>query len=163
MAKQALSLNPRRLAVEYLETTSLTPNPKNARRHNPKQIAKLSSSIRNFGFNGPIAIDENNEILAGHARYEAAVLLGIERVPCVRLTHLSRDRKKAFAIADNKIGDLSSFDDDALRSVMKDLALVEFDMELTGFDTAEIDLLFDGATAKTSADPADTLCPEIVK
>ena len=156
MAQQTLRSKPDRLAVEYVATTSLAPNPKNARRHNSKQIAKLISSIRNFGFNGPIVIDENGEILAGHARYEAALRLGLKQVPCVRLTHLSPDQKKAFAIADNKIGDLSSFDDEALRSLMKELALVEFDMELTGFDTAEIDLLFDDPTAKTSTDPADT-------
>ena len=69
---------------------------------------------------------------------------------------MSADQKKAFAIGDNKMSDLSSFDDDALRSIMKELALVEFDMELTGFDTAEIDHLFDALTPKTSADPADT-------
>ena len=82
--------------------------------------------------------------------------MGLEKVPCVRLTHLSPDQKKGFAIADNKIGDLSSFDVDALRSQLKELAHVEFDMELTGFDTAEIDLLFDGPAANTSADPVDT-------
>ena len=131
-------------------------NPKNSRRHGSKQIAKLSSSIRNFGFNGAIVIDENNVILAGHARHEASLRLGLEQVPCLRLRHLSPDQKKAFAIADNKMSDLSSFDDDVLRSLMKELALVEFDMELTGFDTAEIDLLVDGLAAKTSADPADS-------
>ena len=156
MAHQTPSSKPSRLSVEYLATTSLTPNPRNARRHTSKQIAKLGSSIRSFGFNCPIAIDENNGILAGHARFEAALNLGLEKVPCVRLTHLSPDQKKAFAIADNKIGDLSSFDVDALCSQLKELADVEFDMEITGFDTAEIDLLFDGPAANTSVDPVDT-------
>jgi len=156
MAQQTPISKPSRLVLEHLSTTSLTPNPKNARRHGSKQIAKLSSSIRNFGFNGAIVIDENNVILAGHARHEAALRLGLEQVPCLRLRHLSPDQKKAFTIADNKMSDLSSFDDEVLRSVMKELAQVDFDMELTGFDTAEIDFLVDGLAAETSPDPADS-------
>jgi DNA modification methylase len=82
----------------------------------------------------------------------------LEHVPCVRLTHLSPEQKQAFAIADNKLGDLSCFDDETLRSVLRELAQVEFDLEVTGFDTGEIDFLFDGSTG-TISDPADAFAP----
>ena len=78
--QQSSTLN--RLAVEYLATTSLTPNPRNARRHGSKQIAKLASAIKNFGFGSPLIIDEEGVILAGHARHAAAIGMGLEQVPC---------------------------------------------------------------------------------
>ena len=88
-----------RLSVEYLETTALTPHPKNARRHGTKQITKLAASIREFGFIGTIVIDEKGTILAGHARHAAAFQLKLKLVPCLRLTHLSPEQKLAFALA----------------------------------------------------------------
>jgi DNA modification methylase len=143
------------LEVEYLPPSSLIPDPKNVRRHSTKQIGKLSSGMGEYGFTCPIVIDETGRILAGHARHKAAKQMGLERVPCVRLTHLTADQKKAFAIADNKMSDLSAFDDDALRAVLKELEAVNFNMELTGLCTAEIDVLFDGGGTKTVRDPID--------
>jgi len=142
------------LAIEHLPPTAIHPNPRNARRHSQKQIAKLASAIRAHGFNVPIVIDDAGMILAGHARFEAALQLKLDPIPCIRLSHLTPAQKAAFAIADNKLGDLSDFDPDALRAQLSELVGIEFDLELTGFDTAEIDLLLDDAPA--ASDPADT-------
>lgn len=143
------------LQVELVSLAALIPNPDNARTHTTKQIAKLTASIRALGFNVPIVIDEASMILKGHACYAAAQLLKMQHVPCVRLKHLSPAQKIAFAIADNKISDLSSFDLDALRiQIQKILDLdVNLNIEFIGFETAEIDILFDPTPLKS--DPAD--------
>ena len=148
---------PRPTSTELVPIGSLRPNPANARRHSKKQITKLAASIREFGFNVPVVIDETSLILAGHARFEAAAALKMREVPCIRLSHLSPEQKTAFAIADNKLGDLSDFDPDALRVQLATLAEVEFNLELTGFDTAEIDLIIDPpVSSASSSDPADS-------
>lgn len=145
--------NPTPLRVEFLPPNGLLPNPANARKHSTKQLTKLAASINELGFNVPIAIDENEMILAGHARWAAARQLDMAIVPCIRLTHLSLAQKIAFAIADNKLGDLSGFDPDALRSQLAEIAKLDFNLELIGFETPEIDVLFDAAPPKS--DPAD--------
>lgn len=144
---------PNRLTIEHLAPSALTPNPKNARKHTTKQITKLAAAITEFGFNGPIVIDEGSRILCGHARHAAAQTLRLEEVPCLRLTHLTAAQKTAFAIADNKLGDLSTFDPDALKAQLEEIIALDFNVELTGFDTAEIDVLFD--PAPTGADAED--------
>jgi DNA modification methylase len=144
-----------RLEIEYLPLSALKPNPDNPRRHGAKQIEKLTASIGRLGFNGPIVIDEENLILCGHGRYEAALKLQLEEIPCVRLRHLTAAQKTAFAIADNKLHDLSTFDPDALKAELEAIIALDFDIELTGFDTAEIDILVDPPTAKVS-DPDDS-------
>ncbi len=149
--------NPPPLRVEFLPVASLVPNPSNARKHGAKQLTKLAATIKAFGFNVPIVIDEAGIILAGHGRWAAARQINLPTVPCIRLTHLSLTQKIAFAIADNKLSDLSSFDPDALIAQLKEIAKLEcdFNLELTAFDTAEIDILFEAAPAKS--DPADLL------
>ena len=95
----------RRLAIEYLATTALRPNPKNPRRHSAKQVGKLARLIDEFGWSTPMVVDENNGVLAGHGRLEAAKALNLPQVPCVRLSHLSEAKKTALAIADNAMSD----------------------------------------------------------
>ena len=155
MAKQEPATKPTRLQIQYLSTTALTPNPKNARRHPASQLAKLAKSIQQLGFNTPIAIDEDRVILAGHARYAAAHLLKLAHVPCVQLMHLSAAEKTAFAIADNQMNELSEFDGDLLRELLLELTDVEFDLDLTGFDTAEIDIRLMDDAKSDSPEPAD--------
>jgi hypothetical protein len=145
---------PSNLKIEYLAPSALTPNPQNVRSHTRRQIAKLARIIKKLGWSTPIVVDESGLILAGHARLEAALLLGLTVAPCVRLTHLSPAEKLALAIADNKLSDESSFDDAALRAILIGLTDIDFDVELTGFDTGEIDVLIDGVGA-ASSDPAD--------
>jgi hypothetical protein len=147
------------LKIEFLPTTSLVLNPKNVRKHPPKQITKLCRGIDEFGFVVPIVVDEDRMILAGHARHEAAKRRGMSDVPCVLLPGLTPEQKTAFAIADNKLGDESSFDDKGLNALLKQLAEIGFDMELTAFDMGEIDFRIDGAAGGMSGDPDDLFAP----
>jgi DNA modification methylase len=147
------------LLVEYLAVSDLKPNPRNARLHSKKQLHQIAASIGEFGFNVPVLIDRGNIIIAGHGRLEAARMLGMETVPVLRIEHLTDAQKRAFALADNKIALNSDWDLEILQGDMKELSALDlnFDLEITGFETAEIDLLIDGATAPTKADRSDII------
>jgi hypothetical protein len=129
--------------LERVLLDAVHPNPRNAKRHPRKQVDLLSESIRQLGFNVPIIVDEANVILAGHARYAAARKLGCPEVPIIRLTHLGPAEKRAFALADNKLSELGSWDFDQLKTEILELtdgsAGLSFDVNITGFDTVEID------------------------
>jgi DNA modification methylase len=150
------------LHVEYLAISDLKPDRRNARRHSPKQLHQIAASIQEFGFNVPVLTDISNVIIAGHGRVEAARTLGMERVPVLRIEHLTEAQKRAFALADNKIALNADWDLEILQLNMKELSALDlnFDVEITGFETAEIDLLIDGATAPTKADRSD-IVPEL--
>jgi ParB-like nuclease family protein len=132
----------RRSILEYVPLTSILANPINPRKHSRQQIEALAQSIESFGFNAPILVDSENRIVAGHARVEAARLVGLEEVPVVRLEHLSEQKAKAYMLADNKLTDRSSWDDAKVAIILKDLSemALEFEIEATGFETAEVDL-----------------------
>jgi ParB-like chromosome segregation protein Spo0J len=149
------------LHVEYLAISDLKPNPRNARTHSKKQLHQIAASIREFGFNIPILIDTGNVIIAGHGRVEAARMLGMERVPVLPIAHLTDAQKRTFAIADNKIALNADWDYEILQPEIKELSALDldFDVEITGFETAEIDQLIDGATAPRKADRSD-IVPE---
>lgn len=147
--------------VEYLNTTSLTPRPNNARTHSKKQVGQIAEAITKFGFTNPILIDEQNCILAGHGRVEAAKLLGMETVPCIRLDYMTEAEKRAYVIADNKLAMNAGWDEDLLAIELGALGEMDldFDLEITGFDTAEIDLIIDGADQARAADPEEEVVP----
>jgi len=147
------------LNIEYLAISDLKPNPRNARLHSQRQLHQIAASITEFGFNVPVLIDSDKVIIAGHGRVEAARKLGMETVPVLRIDHLANEQKRAFALADNKIALNSTWDLENLQLDMKELSALDlnFDLEITGFETAEIDLLIDGATAPTKADPSDII------
>ena len=149
------------LHVEYLAISDLKPNPRNARLHSKKQLHQIAASIGEFGFNVPVLIDRGNVIIAGHGRVEAARNLGMETVPVLRIEHLTDAQKRAFALADNKIALNSNWDLEILQLDLKELSALnlDFDLEITGFETAEIDLLIDGPTAPAKADRSD-IVPE---
>ena len=149
------------LQVQYLAVSDLKPNPRNARLHSQRQLHQIAASITEFGFNVPVLIDSGKVIIAGHGRVEAARKLGMETVPVLRIEHLSDEQKRAFALADNKIALNSDWDLEILQLQMKELSALNlnFDLEVTGFGTAEIDILNDGATAPTKADRSD-IVPE---
>jgi DNA modification methylase len=144
-----------RLKIEYLAPTSLIPDPRNSRKHPPRQIARLKAVVEEMGFNSPILVDGDLKIIAGHARFEVARALGMESVPCLRLTHLSQAQKIALAVADNKLGDMSQFDPKLLARQLAALCAIDFPVELTGFDTAEVDILLEPPSISPT-DPADT-------
>jgi DNA modification methylase len=143
------------LAIEYIKRASLIPDPGNARKHSKKQLVRLEAAIGEFGFTVPILIDNDLRVIAGHARLLAAEALGMDSVPCVRLGHLSAAQKRALAIADNRIAELAEWDPEALRAEFSALCELEFPLELTGFETAEIDLILDYTGALDPADVVD--------
>lgn len=134
----------------------MRPDPTNARTHTHHQITRLAAAISEFGFTNPILVDEQLVVLAGHARLEAAIVLRLATVPCVRLAHLTKAQKTALAIADNKLGDMSEFDPELLTRQLSELCAIEFPVELTGFDTAEVDILLEKPTI-VHAESAETV------
>jgi DNA modification methylase len=145
------------LQIEYVAISDLRPNPRNARVHSDKQLHQIMASIQEFGFNNPVLIDKDNLILAGHGRVEAARRLAMETVPVLRIEDLTDAQKRMFALADNKIALNASWDMEMLRQDAVELTALnlDFDFEITGFETAEIDLLIDGPTPAVKADRTD--------
>ena len=131
--------------MEWAPIADIRPNPKNARTHSKKQIRQIAASIREFGFLNPLIVDDENMILAGHGRLEGARLEGMAHVPIVRFGHLSEAQKRAYVIADNKIAEQAGWDRELLSielgELIELLPIEELDISITGFETAEIDLL----------------------
>ena len=136
---------------------ALRPYARNARTHSRKQIRQIARSIQRFGFNNPVLVSEDGEIIAGHGRVEAAKSLGWKTVPTIRLAHLSEAERRAYVIADNKLALNAGWDREILAIEMQGLVDLEFDIELTGFSLAEIDLVIDAAG---DADPDGVDAPE---
>jgi ParB-like chromosome segregation protein Spo0J len=137
-----------RLEVVYRPTSELIPYARNARTHSEDQIAQIAASIREFGFNNPILLDGENGVIAGHGRLEAARLLNLKEVPCIELSHLSENEKKAYILADNRIALNSGWDSELLSLEIKDLNLSDVDLSLTGFDESELDNLLHDTAAE---------------
>lgn len=133
----------------------LKPWPENPRKHSAKQKAKLGVAIRKFGFTSVVVTDEHGVILSGHCRVEVALELGLPTIPTRVIQGLTEDQKRAFVVADNKLGDLSSWDDEKLKATLEILIVSEIDIESTGFSTAEVDLIFDDTKASPCNDPGD--------
>jgi DNA modification methylase len=125
--------------VEMLATSILTPNPQNARRHPDKQIEQLAANIRRFGFPVPILADQENMIIAGHGRWEAAKKLALVQVPVIRVQFLDPAERRAFALADNRLAELSSWDPEILSGELETLFESGFDITTIGFSTADLD------------------------
>jgi DNA modification methylase len=142
--------------VVWRSLSELKEFPGNPRRHPEAQIAGLMKSIQRFWTN-PILVDETGTILAGHARADAARRLGMTEVPTVLVSGLSDSEKRAVVIADNRLPEQAVWDFDLLRGHFRDLIKIDFDVELTGFSTGEIDLLIDSGQQSAADDPADDL------
>ena len=127
------------LKIEYLPVESLKPYEKNARKHQKKDIDAIIESIKEFGFDDPIGIwSDDNLIVEGHGRLLAAQRLGMSEVPCIRLDHLSDEQRKAYALAHNKTAELSSWLDELVKSEIGDIT--DIDMSLFGFETEDFSL-----------------------
>jgi len=142
-------------AIEHMPVASLRPYPGNARTHSKRQIRQIADSIRHFGFTNPVLVGENGEIIAGHGRVEAAKLLGLEKVPTVRLAHLNPAQRRAYVLADNKLALNAGWDRQLLGIELQGLIDIDFDVELTGFSSTEIDLVLDEAGEGSPNDPTD--------
>src|SRR5215208_1271001 len=117
LRKPRADLPPDRVAgdrVLMLSPEALQPYSRNARTHSKKQIGQVAESIRRFGFTNPVLVDDDNMILAGHARVEAARQLGLHTVPCLRISALSRAEKRAYILADNKLAQNAGWNEDLL-------------------------------------------------
>jgi len=143
--------------IEYTLVRDLRPYPNNARTHSPKQIRQIAKSIKRFGFCNPVLTDDNNQIVAGHGRVAAAKLLGIDAVPVVRLSHLSEAEKRAYILADNKLAERAGWDRELLAIELQGLVDLNFEIDLTGFETAEIDFILEDAreASGTQTGPED--------
>ncbi|WJH39048.1 site-specific DNA-methyltransferase [Aliirhizobium terrae] len=136
----------------------LVPYANNARTHSKKQINQIAQSIKRFGFCNPVLISEEYTIIAGHGRVQAAKLLGMLEVPVRKLSHLSRDEVRAYILADNKLAENAGWDRDVLAIEMQGLIDLDFDIELLGFSTTEIDFTIEGEKKPASVDSAlDTI------
>jgi DNA modification methylase len=127
------------LTYKLIPTADLIPYARNSRTHSDAQIAKIASSIREFGFLNPIITDGKNGIVAGHGRVLAAQKLGLKELPCVEAKHLTEAQKRAYVIADNRMALDAGWDIDLLKVEIGDLQGLNFDLALTGFDPGEID------------------------
>lgn len=127
--------------IEWLETKGLIPYAKNSRTHSEAQVAQIAGSIKEFGFNNPVLIDEDNGIIAGHGRVMAAQKLGLQAVPCIRLAHLSDTQRKAYVIADNRLALNAGWDDQMLTLELQELDGEDFDLSLLGFEADELNAL----------------------
>lgn len=128
---------------------TLRPYANNARTHSKKQIAQIAESIRRFGFCNPVLVSDDNMIVAGHGRVEAARLIGMTEVPVRRLSHLSRNEIRAYILADNRLAENAGWDREILAIEMQGLAELDFDLEVLGFTMTEIDLAIDGLDGKS--------------
>ena len=124
--------------VELLKVSALIPFINNARTHSDEQITQLAASIKEFGWGAPLLIDKDDGVIAGHARLLAAKKLKLERVPCVRLKHLSDAQRKALILADNRIAANSGWDNELLAVQLDELRDMQFDLTLLGFSKAEL-------------------------
>jgi DNA modification methylase len=147
------------MKIEYTPVRELRPHPNNARTHSKKQIRQIANSIAQFGFCNPILVDDAKQIIAGHGRVEAAKLLGIDAVPTVRLSHLSDADKRAYVLADNKLAEKAGWDRELLAIELQGLIELDVDIELTGFEMAEIDLILEDAREASgdSSGPEDAV------
>ena len=147
------------LNIEYVKTEDLKPYANNAKLHPAEQVEQIKESIKDFGFNDPIAVWKDNEIIEGHGRLIASIELGIEEVPVIRLDNLTDEERKAYALVHNKLTMNSNFDfallDLELDDIDLDMSKFGFDAELADFD---VDDFFEEAEPKEK-EPKTITCP----
>lgn len=151
------------LIIQNIKLTDIRAYKNNPKLHNRAQVAKIRESIRVFGFINPVLLDENLEIIAGHGRVAAAQCAGMTEVPAIILSHLTEAQKRAYRIADNKLTELGKWSIELLNLEFSELSNLDldFNLEITGFETAEIDLILDGdGTSDPKADTVPTLTDE---
>ena len=138
--------------MQLVPLSKLVPYVNNARTHSPEQLAKLRSSLREFGFINPVIIDRDFNVIAGHGRIAAAKEEGITEVPCVFVDYLTEAQKKAYILADNRMALDAGWDEELLRIEIESLQGADFDVSLTGFGEDEIADLFSGDSEKDVKD-----------
>jgi ParB-like chromosome segregation protein Spo0J len=145
--------------VEVVALDRLVPHKANARTHGRKQVRKIADSLTRFGFCNPILIDDRDQIIAGHGRVEAAKLLGLTAVPALRLSHLTDVERRAYVLADNRLAELAGWNTEILAIELEGLLDLNFEVELTGFDIGDVDVILDHVDDDRTGD-ADDQIPE---
>jgi len=145
-----------KLQVEYRFVDTLIPYARNARTHSDEQVAQIAASISEFGFNNPVLVDGHKGVIAGHGRILAARKLNLSSVPVIELSHLSETQKRAFILAENKLTERGGWDTELLSVELADLQEAGFDLELTGFDDAELKGFLDDETEVPFAEPKES-------
>lgn len=120
------------MKIEYIQTSDLKSYKDNAKKHPQEQIEQIKQSIQEFGFNDPIAIDEDNIVIEGNGRLVSALQLGLDKVPCIRLIGMTLEQKRAYVLVHNKLTMNSDFDLDILAGELS--KITEYDMSEYGFD-----------------------------
>lgn len=145
--------------IEVRKIQSLRPYAGNARTHSKKQVRQIANSIQRFGFANPVLISDDDEIIAGHGRVMAAKELGLATVPTLKLSHLSPAERRAYVLADNKLALNAGWDNEILAIELQALVDIDFDLSLTGFSLAEVDLVLDqaGESKPEEVAPADVV------
>lgn len=149
--------------IELQPVARLRPYTRNARTHSRKQVRQIADSIRRFGFTNPVLVSDDGEIIAGHGRVMAAKELGMTEVPTVRLSHLRPEDRRAYVLADNKLALNAGWDTEILALELQTLIDIDFDVTVTGFSLAEVDLTLDRArdASPSTVDTAADLVPEL--
>ncbi|MBL8668880.1 MAG: site-specific DNA-methyltransferase [Rhodospirillales bacterium] len=146
--------------IEQWPVARLLPYARNARTHSEAQVAKLAASLVEFGWTAPVLVADDGAVIAGHGRLLAARQLGLDAVPVIRLSHLTAEQVRAYRIADNRLALDAGWDEELLAAELQDLAADGFDLDLTGFEGAELDRLLaslddaGAAAAESNAVPA---------
>lgn len=142
------------LAIVYISIDELKPYERNARTHSRKQIRQIADSVKTFGFINPVIVDQNNRVMAGHGRVEAAKILSMSVVPTIRLDHLTEDQIRTYILADNKLAEKAGWDKEILAIEFQHLLTVESDLDitLTGFENSEIEMIIHGVASESETD-----------
>ncbi|MFQ0999777.1 ParB N-terminal domain-containing protein [Gilliamella sp. BG6] len=130
------------LKITYKKVSDLKKHIKNSRTHSDDQIQQIINSIIEFGWTNPILIDENDIIIAGHGRLDAAEKLNLDNIPCVVLSGLTDVQKKAYLIADNQLALNAGWDFDILQAEIESLKFNNFDIDLLGFSKSDLNKIF---------------------
>lgn len=157
--KSAAALAGADLRIELVPVESLVPYARNSRTHSDVQVAQIAASIREFGWTNPVLIDAERGVIAGHGRLLAARKLGLERVPVIELAHLTDEQRRAYIIADNRLAELAGWDDELLALELRELKERGFDIELTGFDDADLRGMEDAQNVYTARMEAPVYVP----
>jgi DNA modification methylase len=147
--------------IQYVPISKLRRREHNPRTHSLQQIRQIAQSIERFGFVNPILVDRNNQIACGHGRVAGAQLLGLKTVPTITLEHLSEKELRAYVIADNRLAEKAGWDNAILAIELQDLSDLGFDVEVTGFEIPEVELILDTADPPATT-PEDDAIPDLI-
>ena len=153
-------------AVTRRPTGSLIPYARNARTHSDAQVAQIAASIREWGWTVPVLVDEAGTLIAGHGRLLAAQVLGLPEVPVMVARGWGEAKRRAYAIADNRLALSAGWDEAMLSLELSSLAADDFDLGLLGFDAAELSDLMNGPDFSPATEEEqgrlDQVAPQIV-